>query len=172
MTDDRVLERQGAFSDRDAWSAQEWCRIETALELVGTRSAMILLREVLYGGTRFDELVRRTGLSEAVASGRLKDLVAHGLLERRPYREPGSRTRREYVLTDLGRELFPVVVALMQWGELLRDDRSTGVALVHRECGEPLEASVRCAAGHPVGVADGAVRLKDERWASQPGRRP
>lgn len=166
-----VLEREGAFADRDAWTAAGWCRLETALEVVGTRSAMVLVREVFYGANRFDELVRRTGLSEAVASGRLKDLVAHGLLERRPYREPGARTRDEYVLTDLGSRLFPVVVGLMAWGEDLRDDHRSGVQLVHRDCGAPLEATVRCTAGHEVALDHGAVRIKDEEWAGG-ARRP
>ncbi len=166
-----VLERKGAFADRDAWIASGWCRLESALEVVGTRSAMVLVREVFYGATRFDELVRRTGLSEAVASGRLKDLVGHGLLERRPYREPGARTRDEYVLTDLGSRLFPVVVGLMAWGEDLRDDHHSGVQLVHRDCGAALEATVRCTAGHDVPLDEGAVRLKDEDWARGAVRR-
>jgi DNA-binding HxlR family transcriptional regulator len=97
-----VLERRGAVEDRDEWMAEGWCRIERSLELIGTRSAMILLREVFYGGARFEDLVRRTGLSEAVAAGRLKELVRHDVLDRRPYREPGSRTRHEYVLTERG----------------------------------------------------------------------
>jgi DNA-binding HxlR family transcriptional regulator len=166
-----VLERQGAFADRDAWTAEGWCRIERALELVGTRSAMILLREVFYGGNRFEDLVRRTGLSEAVAAGRLKELVGHGLLDRRPYREPGSRTRSEYVLTERGRRLFPVLVALMDWGELLEDDHHTGVELVHRDCGRPLQAAVTCTAGHPVTLPEAAVRIKDESWARRSRRR-
>jgi DNA-binding HxlR family transcriptional regulator len=157
-----VMERQGAFEDRDAWSAQGWCRMERALEVVGTRSAMVLLREVFYGGTRFDDLVHRSGLSEAVASGRLKDLVAHGLLARRPYQLPGNRTRYEYVLTELGSRLFPVLVALMDWGDLLKDDYRTGVELVHKSCDARLAAEVHCANGHTVTPGDAAVRIIDE----------
>jgi DNA-binding HxlR family transcriptional regulator len=152
-----AMTRIGRFVDRDAFDAQGWCRIEQALELVGTRSAMILLREVYYGGRRFEELVRRTGLTEAVASQRLKRLLADGLLQRRPYREPRQRTRYEYVLTDLGRALFPVLVALMEWGERL--GKEGGVELVHAECGGRLGVVVRCAEGHEVGLSDAAVRL-------------
>jgi DNA-binding HxlR family transcriptional regulator len=161
-----VMERQGAFEDRDVWSAQGWCRMERALELVGTRSAMVLLREVFYGGTRFDDLVHRSGLSEAVASGRLKELVAHGLLARRPYQVPGNRTRYEYVLTELGSRLFPVLVALMDWGDLLRDDYRTGVELVHKNCDARLAAVVQCAKGHTVAPGDTAVRIIDETRAA------
>ncbi|NES31245.1 winged helix DNA-binding protein [Micromonospora terminaliae] len=154
---DAVISLTGRFADRDAWQAEGWCRIEHALELIGTRSAMILMREIYYGGRRFDDLARRTGLTEAVAAKRLKQLVADGLLQRRPYQDPGKRTRYEYVLTDLGRDLFPVLVALIQWGERL--GRPGGVELVHVGCGSPLGVVVSCAKGHEVALPDTAARL-------------
>jgi DNA-binding HxlR family transcriptional regulator len=157
-----VIERTGPFSDRDAWDAAGWCSIERALELVGTRSAMILLREAFYGGRRFEELARRTGLSEAVAAKRLRQLVDDGLLAQQPYREPGVRTRQEYVLTDRGRALFPVVVALLSWGSGL-DSSPGGVELVHADCGETLHAEVRCAGGHEVPIDRAQARLADGR---------
>jgi DNA-binding HxlR family transcriptional regulator len=93
------------------------CSIDRALQVVGTRSAMLLLREAFYGVTRFDALTARVGVSEPVAAARLKELVAHGLLAREPYREPGQRTRHAYRLTEKGTELLPVLVALLQWGD-------------------------------------------------------
>lgn len=166
-TDDEttVLARLGAFSDRDGWTAKGWCRIERSLDLIGTRSAMLVVRELFYGGTRFDELARRTGLSEAVVAGRLKQLAADGIVDRRPYQEAGQRTRDEYFLTERGRALFPVVVALVDWGETLGDDHRTGVSLVHRDCGAALSARVVCDAGHEVPVGQAAVQLKDEPYA-------
>ena len=160
-----VLERLGAFAERDRWPAKGWCRIERALELVGTRSAMLVVRELFYGGTRFDELARRTGLSEAVVAGRIKQLHADGVVERRPYREAGQRTRHEYVLTERGRRLFPLLLALDEWGELLDDDHRTGIEMVHRECDAALSTQVVCADGHEVPLEEAAVRLKDEEWA-------
>ena len=160
-----VLERLGAFAERDRWPAKGWCRIERALELVGTRSAMLVVRELFYGGTRFDELARRTGLSEAVVAGRMKQLHADGIVERRPYREAGQRTRYEYVMTDRGRRLLPLLLALVEWGELLDDDHRTGVEMVHRGCDAPLGTRVVCAEGHEVPLEEAAVRLKDEEWA-------
>jgi DNA-binding HxlR family transcriptional regulator len=157
-----VLERQGAFSDRDEWTAKGWCRIERALDLIGTRSAMLVIRELFYGGTKFDELARRTGLSEAVVAGRLKQLHSDAIVERRPYQEAGKRTRDEYVLTERGRELFPLVVTLMQWGEVISDDPRTGVELVHRDCGAPLSAHVRCDKGHEAPLDQAAARFRDE----------
>lgn len=161
-----VLERLGAFSARDEWTAKGWCRIERSLDLIGTRSAMLVVRELFFGGTKFDELARRAGLSEAVVAGRLKQLYADGIVDRRPYQEPGKRTRDEYVLTQRGRELFPIVVALVQWGELLGDDRRTGVELVHRDCDAPLSSRVVCAEGHEVPLDQAAVRLKDEAYVT------
>ena len=102
----------GRMATRRTANGRDFCPIEGALERVGTRSAMILLREVFYGGRRFDDLARSTGLSDAVAAKRLKQLVQDGLLAQQPYREPGARTRYEYVLTEKGRDFFPVVVAM------------------------------------------------------------
>jgi DNA-binding HxlR family transcriptional regulator len=155
-----VITRSGRFAERGAWSAEGWCHMESALELVGTRSAMILMREIYYGGRRFDELARHTGLTEAVTSQRLKRLVDAGLLQRHPYREPGQRTRYEYVLTDLGRSLFPVFVALMDWGA--RVGREGGVELVHADCGSPLNAVVQCTKGHHVGLPDTVARIASD----------
>ncbi|OKI76451.1 winged helix-turn-helix transcriptional regulator [Micromonospora sp. CB01531] len=167
-----VLERLGAFSERDEWTAKGWCRIERSLDLIGTRSAMLVVRELFYGGTKFDELARRTGLSEAVVAGRLKQLYADGIVDRRPYQEAGKRTRDEYVLTERGRGLFPIIVALVQWGELLGDDHRTGVELVHRDCEAPLSAHIMCANGHEVPLDQAAVRLKDEAYVTAMRTRP
>ncbi|MEU6219186.1 helix-turn-helix domain-containing protein [Streptomyces sp. NPDC047022] len=158
-----VIARTGRFSDRDAWDAEGWCHMEHALELVGTRSAMILMREIYYGGRRFEELARRTGLTEAVTSQRLKRLVDAGLLQRHPYREPRQRTRYAYALTDLGRSLFPVFVALMEWGARLGGEG--GVELVHADCGSPLTAVVQCAKGHEVALPDAVARLASDGQA-------
>ena len=159
---DAVFTRAGGFADRDAWGAPPWCAIERSLDLIGTRSAMVLLREAFYGGRRFDELVRRTGLAETVAAKRLRQLVDDGLLEQRPYRVPGARTRHEYVLTDRGRALFALVVALVRWGHGLPDgDR--GVELVHAGCGAPLIPAVRCTAGHDVPIDQAEARLERDR---------
>lgn len=166
-----VLERQGAFMNRDDWSASGWCRIERSFDVIGTRSAILVIRELFYGGTKFDELVRRTELSEAVVAGRLKDLYAAGIVDRRPYQEAGKRTRDEYILTERGRALFPVITALARWGDSLRDDQRTGVELVHRDCGAPLSAVVMCEHGHEVSVDRAAVRLKDEVYAAAGRRR-
>ena len=159
------VRRLGAFEPRDDWTTAGFCRIERALELIGTRSAMVLVRELFYGGTKFDELARRAGISEAVAARRLKQLHEDGIVERVPYQEPGQRTREEYALTERGRALFPVLVALARWGDTLKDDYRSGLEFVHDQCGAPLDATIRCENGHDVDLDESAVRLKDERLA-------
>ena len=78
---------------------------------------MLILREAFYGTTRFDDFAERVGIYQPVAAARLKELVDDGLLEREPYRDPGQRTRYRYRLTEKGADLFPVLVALKQWGD-------------------------------------------------------
>ena len=68
----------GVLEDRDAWRATH-CSIGRAMEVVGTRSAMLILREAYYGTTRFDDFASRVGITEAVASARLKELTEAGL---------------------------------------------------------------------------------------------
>jgi DNA-binding HxlR family transcriptional regulator len=141
---------EGKLADRDAWTADR-CSIAKALDVLGTRSSFLLMREAFYGSRRFDEFARRVGISEAVAAARLKELTEHGLLSREPYQEPGQRTRHEYVLTEMGRDLLPVALALMAWGDKhLTGERGAPLALRHRECGADVNVEVRCANGHEV----------------------
>ncbi len=142
----------GAAANRGAWPAARRCSIDRAFALIGTRSAMLLMREAYYGCTRFDEFVRRIGITEASASARLKDLVEAGLLERRPYQEPGARTRCEYLLTDAGTDLLPTLLGLLQWGDrhIASMDGGPPVLLRHQDCGAPVSVKVQCEAGHDV----------------------
>src|SRR5713226_28091 len=106
----------GSLDPREGWQATR-CSMARALEVVSSRSALLILREAFYGTTRFDDFAARVGISEPVAAARLRELVDDGLLGREPYREPGQRTRLAYRLTEKGAELLPVLVALMQWGD-------------------------------------------------------
>jgi DNA-binding HxlR family transcriptional regulator len=149
---------KGVLGDRDAWSAVGRCSIEKAVEVVGTRTAMLVMREAYYGTTRFDDFAERVGMTRAATSTRLSALVEAGLLEQRDYREEGQRTRKEYVLTDAGRDLVPVVWALFQWGRKHLPSE-TVLELAHHDCGAPVDVEVRCADGHEVGLDDVELRL-------------
>jgi DNA-binding HxlR family transcriptional regulator len=153
--------------NRDSWDMTR-CSVARALGVVGTRSAMLIMREAFYGARRFDEFARRVGVTDAVAAERLRELVSAGLLEKRPYKEPGQRTREEYRLTEMGRELFPAIIALMQWGDRwLAGEQGPPLEVRHADCGELVHAEVRCAAGHaverPGGVIMQAVRAASSR---------
>jgi DNA-binding HxlR family transcriptional regulator len=91
------------------------CGIADALELVGDRWALLALREIGFGVTRFNDIQVNTGAPRASLSARLRGLEAGGLIERRRYREHPPRD--EYRLTDAGRDLGPVLRELRIWGE-------------------------------------------------------
>ena len=91
------------------------CSVAAALEIVGDRWSLLIVREVLFGNRRFAELARNTGAPRDRLAARLKQLVAAGVLEQQQYQ--ASPPRSEYRLTDAGRELWPVVQALREWGD-------------------------------------------------------
>jgi DNA-binding HxlR family transcriptional regulator len=137
----------GRLSPREDWTADR-CSIDKAVQVLNTRSALLILREAFYGTTRFDDFAERVGISEPVAAARLRELVDEGLLEREPYREPKQRTRYRYRMTEKGADLFPVLVALMQWGDRWLAPAGAPVQLSHHGCDEPVRLELRCAAGH------------------------
>ena len=133
---------QGPLADRDAWSAIGECAIEKTMAVVGTKSAMLIMREAYYGTTRFDDFARRVGITKAATSARLAELVDLGLLARRPYQEPGQRSRDEYVLTEAGIEFMPVVWSMFQWGRRHLPGRDR-LRLTHVDCGADAEVEIR-----------------------------
>jgi DNA-binding HxlR family transcriptional regulator len=125
------------------------CSIARALEIVGEKWALLAIREVFLGNRRFDEMVRRTGAPRDTLAARLRTLVSAGILERRQYSNHPARF--EYRLTPAGRELYPVILTLMRWGdEHLAGDDGPPLVLEHH-CGHRLKADVVCGAcGEPV----------------------
>jgi DNA-binding HxlR family transcriptional regulator len=127
------------------------CAIGAAVAIIGERPTFLVLREAFNGVRRFDDMRRRTGLPRQVLSDRLARLVEEDLLHKVPYQDQGQRTRYEYRLTGKGLDLYPVLVALMQWG----DQHAVGpggpqVRLEHRDCGAPVHLQLSCAAGHTL----------------------
>lgn len=132
------------------WSAQN-CTIGRAMEILGEKWAIPLLREVFLGVRRFEDLRLRANIPRQVLTNRLALLVDHGILRREPYREPGSRVRDEYRLTDKGLDLYPVLIALREWGDrYLADPGGPPVVMRHRDCGEEVGLVLRCASGHEL----------------------
>jgi len=130
------------------------CTIAAALEVVGERSTFLVLREAFNGVRRFDDMQRRTGMPRQVLSSRLARLVGDGILRKVPYREEGQRPREEYRLTDKGLDLFPLVVALLTWGDkYAAGPDGPPVLLTHSGCGAPVHLTLTCTAGHVLGSA-------------------
>ena len=96
------------------------CSIARSLEVLGEKWTLLVVREAFFGRTRFAEFRERLGVAPDVLTDRLSTLVEAGVFERRAYREPGEREREEYVLTDEGRALLPVLGAFAQWGDEYR----------------------------------------------------
>ncbi|MFH9223761.1 winged helix-turn-helix transcriptional regulator [Streptomyces lydicus] len=90
------------------------CPVARTLDLVGDRWSLLVVRDAMDGARSFTEFQRRTGIARNILTDRLRKLTAHGLLAQRT--APTGR-RKEYVLTDAGRDLFPVILTLRQWGE-------------------------------------------------------
>jgi DNA-binding HxlR family transcriptional regulator len=90
------------------------CPVARTLDLVGDRWSLLVVRDAMDGARSFTEFQRRTGIARNILTDRLRKLTAHGLLAQRT--APSGR-RQEYVLTDAGRDFFPVIVTLRQWGE-------------------------------------------------------
>jgi DNA-binding HxlR family transcriptional regulator len=110
---------------------------------------MLVLREAYYGVRRFGDMARNLGIARSVLAGRLKGLVASGVLEKRRYRSDPDW--HEYVLTEAGHDLYGAIVAILHWSDVhLPDPDATAggeqLRLRHRPCGQVTHAKVVCAA--------------------------
>lgn len=146
--------------ERTSYQASN-CTIAATLRLLGEKWTLLIIRESFFGATRFEQFMSVLGCPRNLLSERLGKLVDEGVLERSEYREPGSRARNEYHLTETGKELMPILMALMQWGDRHRGaDGGPPVVVEHVDCGEPLHLVLTCAKGHVVtGPDDGAIVL-------------
>src|ERR671939_1278261 len=98
------------------------CSIGRAMEILGERWTLLILRECFYGVKRFSVMQRNLGIARNILSARLQTLVRAGILERRRYQDEPERF--EYRLTQAGRDLYPAVITIMRWGDehLIEDD--------------------------------------------------
>ncbi len=131
--------------------AVDTCTIGRAMAVLGEKWTVVVLREVFNGVRRFDDMRVRTGIPRQVLTNRLAMLVEAGVLRRAPYREPGARERHEYRLTPKGFDLYPVLIAVAEWGNrYLAEPEGPPLEFAHRDCGAPVHVEMHCAAGHHV----------------------
>jgi DNA-binding HxlR family transcriptional regulator len=119
------------------------CSIARTVAVLGERWTFVILREAFQGQRRFEDMQRGLGIARNILADRLNQLVEEGILDRRPYRE--RPPRYEYRLTDKGRDLYPVLVALMRWGDRHRcGDAGPPTVLVHEACGHETQPHFVC----------------------------
>lgn len=149
----------GRLADRSSWITYGACPIEKTMGIVGSRNAMLTMREAFYGTRRFDDFAVAVGMSDATTAANLKALVSAGLLEKRPYREEGARTRAEYVLTPAGEDLMPVVFGLFDWGMKHAPD-PPALALRHEGCVHEVGVRMVCECGVQPRPDDMELRIR------------
>lgn len=131
------------------------CNLTRAIDVIGDRWTLLILRSALYGVRRFDDFHAELGCPRTVLSGRLKALTDAGLLGRRLYREQGKRARPEYVLTEMGVALRPVLVGLTQWGDQwLGEGEQPPISFVAADNKAAVRAGFVDAAGREIAPAD------------------
>jgi DNA-binding HxlR family transcriptional regulator len=147
------------------------CSIARTLEVIGERWTMLIVRDVFLGLRRFDEIQADLGIARNVLASRLDRLVETGVLEKALYRE--RPPRYEYGLTGKGRDLWPVLLELMQWGDRHAAGRDGAPVIYrHRDCGGTVGSGRRCAAcGALVERGDVAVEAGPGAGADHPIRR-
>jgi DNA-binding HxlR family transcriptional regulator len=118
------------------------CPVSKAMELIGPRWTLLVMREAFNGVRRFDDLCAHLDVPRASLARRLRELTDAGLFEQIPYRDDGSRLRHEYRPTEMAWGLYPVLVGLMQWGDTYLNDGRPPLQLVDRASGQPVKAAV------------------------------
>lgn len=150
------------MSLRQDWSANP-CPIARSLDVVGDPWVMLILREALLGARRYEQFRDRLRVADNVLSRRLTQMVDAGLLRRSPYRGR-QRVHDEYLVTDAGADLLPVLDALARWGEThtRAPERRVEMLIRHRRCeGHSTSPTVCSDCGEPMDTAD---RVYERRW--------
>jgi DNA-binding HxlR family transcriptional regulator len=118
------------------------CSIASTLNLIGEWWTPLILRDILMGIRRFEPLLNHLGISRNILTDRLQGLVDNEILERRLYQQ--NPERYEYVLTERGVDLFPIIAAVMAWGDKWLSEDGVPTELIHQECGKVAKAKVVC----------------------------
>jgi DNA-binding HxlR family transcriptional regulator len=130
--------------------SDENCSVARTLAIVGERWSLLILREAFLGVRRFDQLQANLGIARNILADRLQRLVSAGILERQQYQQRPNRY--EYRLTQMGLDLYPALVAIMQWGDRhVADEAGPPLKLEHLACGKETEPQFVCSeCGEPI----------------------
>jgi DNA-binding HxlR family transcriptional regulator len=118
------------------------CSVAQCLEVVGEWWSMLIVRDAFLGVTRFDQFQERLGISRNILNQRLGNLTSHGVLEKVPYSD--HPPRHEYRLTAKGRDLWPVLTTMRQWGDKYAAPDGPPLQMVHQRCGTVFHAEMTC----------------------------
>lgn len=142
-------------------SFADWpCSVARTVDLLGDWWTPLVLREAMYGVTRFEEFERRLGIGRNVLTQRLARLVDEGVLEKVAYQQ--HPLRHDYRLTDKGRDLFGVLAAMLAWGDRWQQPGRPPVVLRHEACGHDTDAVVACGScGERLDLSEVTLRLAD-----------
>jgi DNA-binding HxlR family transcriptional regulator len=129
------------------------CSVAQCLEVVGEWWTMLIVRDAFFGVTRFDQFQQRLGISRNILNERLNRLVDEGVFDKVAYSD--HPPRYEYRLTAKGRDLWPILTAMRQWGDKYAAPNGLPLKLVHKKCGKLSQAVMTCSAcGEPVSARD------------------
>ncbi len=142
---------------RNAVFPSQICSVARALELIGEWWTLLIVREAFFGTKRFSDFERILGVAKNVLSDRLAKLVESGVMERSPV--SGRGNPQDYTLTEKGVALFPVVIALMQWGDRwINGPDHAPIRVLDRETGEEIShIQVRTDGGKVLSLKDVVV---------------
>ncbi|OAF18962.1 winged helix-turn-helix transcriptional regulator [Bradyrhizobium neotropicale] len=129
---------------------QEQCSVARTVAVIGDRWSLLILRDCFLRVRRFEEFQSRLGVTRHILADRLKKLVSFGVLRRAPYQV--NPTRHEYILTQKGLDLYPVVMAIVHWGDThMVDERGRPLLHEHKNCGKMFDPVMVCSeCGEPI----------------------
>ncbi len=156
------------------WTELEWvdndaCSVARAVQIIGDKWSILVLREAFLGVRRFDVMQRHLGIARNILTDRLNRLVEHGILTRVQYSERPPRS--EYRLTQSGVDLWPTIVSLLQWGNAHLPNADPPITISHRGCGHQTTFSLHCDhCGERVTARDAEGHLKAPAAAADGGQ--
>ena len=162
------------------WDAleEESCSISRTLAVIGDRWSLLILRDCFLRVRRFEEFQTRLGITRHLLADRLKKLVRFGVLRRAPYQT--NPKRHEYILTQKGLDLYPILMAIVHWGDIhMVDERGRPLVHQHKTCGKFFDPVMVCSeCGEPLNAkgvhthpGPGAVVPKEPRSETPAARK-